>query len=281
MEFKIARHILSGDQVEYLATPKDSGLFDENLPDTLVIHFTAGSSFDSAVRTLRDPNVQASAHLVVGRDGRIIQLIPFNKIAWHAGKSEWDGRSGLNKYSIGIEIDNAGKLIKVGETYKAWYGGLIPADEVFYGTHRNESTAAYWHAYTETQILRVFAVCRLLRDKYNIKTIIGHEEIAPGRKTDPGPAFPLEKLKMRLLEDRSEDAPNDPVVLPTSPDKNHGVVTAASLNFRVAPSLDAAPKADPLAQGTAVQILEEQNGWYKVSAPQVGWVKKDYVRLVR
>mgnify|MGYP006283743277 CR=1 FL=1 len=284
MDYKVTRHILAGDDVEYLATAhKDSGFFDEGLPDTLVIHYTAGGSLEGAVNALRDPHVRASAHLVVGRDGRIKQLIPFNKIAWHAGQSSWQGRSGLNRYSIGIEIDNAGKLSKTGDLYKTWYGGIIPQEHVYYGTHRNESSPAYWHDFTEKQITCVFELCRVLRDKYDIVTIVGHEEISPGRKIDPGPAFPLDKLRNVLLEDRSAD---EPVVRPDEPDaspipgKKAGIVTASSLNFRSAPNYNAAPLSGPLPNGTKLTVLDEEHGWYKVDVPQTGWVKKEYVRII-
>ncbi|MBN1478827.1 N-acetylmuramoyl-L-alanine amidase [candidate division KSB1 bacterium] len=284
MDYKVVRHILAGDSVEYIATAhKDSGFYAEDLPDTLVIHYTALGSLESAVSTLRDPNVKASAHLVIGRDGRIAQLIPFNKIAWHAGQSEWRGRTGMNKYSIGIEIDNAGKLSKSGDIYKTWYGGLIPPEDVYYGPHRNELSPAYWHAYTEKQIICVFEVCQVLRDKYGISTIVGHEEISPGRKIDPGPAFPLDKLRTQLLEDRSTDAP---ISHPEAPDsilnngRKRGIVTASSLNFRAAPKYHAEPICAPLARDTTVTILKEEKGWYQVHVSQTGWVKKEYIKII-
>ncbi len=284
MDYKISRHILAGDHVDYVATSnKDSGPFGDNVPDTLVIHYTAGRSLDSAVHTLRDPHVKASAHVVIGRDGQIVQLIPFNKIAWHAGSSEWDGRSGLNKYSIGIEIDNAGLLTKVGEKYKTWFGAAIDSDDVFYGTHRNQSSPRYWHTYTEKQIKVVFDVCRVLRDKYGITTLVGHEEIAPDRKVDPGPAFPLDKLRGLLLEDRSADdglvpPTDDSNAVETAPQKT-GTVTASSLNFRAAPLLSANTITKPLKYGAKVIIRKEQDGWYEIHMQHTGWVKKDYVKV--
>ncbi len=285
MDYKITRHLLSGNDVEYLETKgKDSGPFQEDLPDTLVIHYTAGANLDSSVNTLRDPKVTASAHLVVGRDGQIKQLIPFNKVAWHAGRSEWGTRIGLNKFSIGIEIDNAGRLNKVGNLYQTWWGGKIPEDEVFIGVHRNESEPSHWHVFTEKQIEAVFKLCSILKEKYAIKEILGHEEIAPHRKQDPGPAFPLDKLRQRLFEDRSEEAAEpeveQPDVVIPSPNAKIGIVTATSLNIRITPSLTAEKKCTPLPENTRLEILEDRGGWLKVKVPQVGWVKKDYVKLV-
>ena len=76
--------------------------------DTIIIHYTAGANAESAIHTLCDRERKVSAHLVVGRDGAVTQLLPFNTIGWHAGRSHWRERTSFNQYSIGIEIDNAG-----------------------------------------------------------------------------------------------------------------------------------------------------------------------------
>ena len=85
---------------------KSSGEFEKGKLDTIVIHYTAGP-FQSSLNTLKNPKVKASAHVIVDRDGSVTQLIPFNEIAWHAGESSYGTRTGLNKYSIGIEIVNS------------------------------------------------------------------------------------------------------------------------------------------------------------------------------
>ena len=76
----------------------------------IVLHYTAGTSAESSALFLTRPDVSASAHVVIGREGEVFQLVPFNIEAWHAGKSWYAGRGGLNRYSIGIELDNLGKL---------------------------------------------------------------------------------------------------------------------------------------------------------------------------
>jgi N-acetylmuramoyl-L-alanine amidase len=280
MTFQINKHYLVGEQVE--VTPikgKDSGTFGDNLPDTIVLHYTALPSVEEAVAVLHDPQIQASAHLAVGRDGRVRQLLPFNKIAWHAGKSSWQGRSGLNQYSIGIEMGNAGRLIKIGASFQAWWGGIIEAEQVFFAMHRNESVADYWHAYSEAQIQAVVEICRLLKRKYAIKTVIGHEEIAPLRKSDPGPAFPLDQLRLHFFEDSSDNSAADES-LAFSATAARGVVNAARLNIRRAPREDAEIEGLPLTQNTLLDILEEQNGWLKVRAIRTGWVKREFVQKV-
>jgi len=113
VNMKISNHLLQGDPIQkvgFTATPNKEGTFAQGLPDTIIIHYTAGKDAASAIKTLVDPGIKASAHLVVGRDGSITQLVPFNEIAWHAGKSAYEVRTGLNAYSLGIEIDNAGRL---------------------------------------------------------------------------------------------------------------------------------------------------------------------------
>src|SRR5687767_14248650 len=132
--------------------------FAAGLPDTIIIHYTAGSSATSSIATLCDPNSKASAHLVIGRDGTITQLVPFDTIAWHAGKSQFGGRIGFNQYSIGIEIDNAGLLEKRGDKYYSWFNRAYPEDEVVTAVHRNQSLAQYWHAYTEVQLTATYEV---------------------------------------------------------------------------------------------------------------------------
>lgn len=265
-------NLLQGDKVNFVESPNHSGKFADNLPDTIIIHYTAGSSAESSVRTLTDPNVKASAHVVVGKDGSITQLVPFDTVAWHAGKSSYNGRSGYNQYSIGIEIDNAGLLTKVGDQYQAWFGRKYGADEVVKAVHRNEHVERYWHAYTEEQIAAVEELCRLLINTYNIQAILGHEEVSPGRKVDPGPAFPLDKLRDKLLcADRNAEGPADEPLPETA------VVNTDGLNIRLQPQVKAELAAKPLTKGAKVTIHQEQNGWYQVTTEVTGWVYGKYV----
>ncbi|MEJ2634577.1 MAG: N-acetylmuramoyl-L-alanine amidase [Calditrichia bacterium] len=276
---KIEQFMLKGDthsKVKFVESPNSSG---ELKADTIVIHYTAGRDADSSVKTLCDPNARASAHLVVGRTGEIYQLVPFNKVAWHAGQSEYhlpDGttRSGYNKYSIGIEIDNAGPLTKSGDKYVSWFGRAYEENEVFYGTHRNETTPRYWHRFTEDQIFLVQEICTLLVREYNLKFILGHEEISPKRKTDPGPAFPLDKMRERILNpSRNQDEP-EPAVFPAD-----GTVTASKLNIRSQPSVAAEKIAQPLPQGKKIKIIKEMDGWYEVAVEIQGYVTKQFVEI--
>jgi N-acetylmuramoyl-L-alanine amidase len=271
---KIRNHRFVEEEVAFEKTPNQGGSFDAGLPDTIIIHYTAGSSAESSIKTLCDKRNKASAHLVVSRDGVVTQLLPFNKIAWHAGKSSYGGRTGFNKYSIGIEIDNAGKLTKSSDQYIAWFGRVYPESDVIEAVHRNESEPYYWHRYTEKQIDRVNDICVDLIEAYEISSILGHEEISPRRKIDPGPAFPLDKLRDRVLyRERSDDGSEESV---TSEDL--GMVTASKLNIRSSPMRNASTVAPPLSQGTMVNIVQETSGWYEVQVRTRGWVKKEYIK---
>ncbi len=267
---KIKNHQLEGITIN--DSPNRGGSLN---PDTVIIHYTAGPSARSAVNTLINPTSKASAHLVVDIDGSITQLVPFNIIAWHAGKSRYNNRIGLNKYSIGIEIVNAGRLKKSGAAYASWFGRKYPAEEVAYAQHRNEDIATYWHQYTEEQIKVAGELCTLFVREYNILNILGHEEISPDRKVDPGPAFPLDKLRNRILklDTRDEESDLEETEIPTE-----GWVTASKLNIRSGPSGDRIKIANPLSRGKKVKILEKAGDWYRVSTSVEGWVSGQYIR---
>ena len=239
--------------------------------DTIVIHYTGGASADSSIKTLCNPAVKASAHLVIAKDGAITQLVPFNIKAWHAGKSTHHSVNGLNKYSIGIEIDNPGRLQKVGTKFISWFGREYSVEKVIRAKHINEEFYSYWHTYSEEQINAVFELCELLVKKYNIKYIVGHDEIAPGRKSDPGPAFPMEKLRSQVLfHDRKEE--NE-----TEYPKN-AEVSVPFLNIRKKPSSKEPKVAAPLQRGTKVKIIDCNGDWYNVSVTINGWVMKKYLK---
>jgi N-acetylmuramoyl-L-alanine amidase len=208
--------------------------------------------------------------LVVARTGDITQLVPFHTIAWHAGRSQFGNRVGFNRYSIGIEIDNAGVLEKRGNKYYSWFNKAYEADEVVFAVHRNEKTPRYWHAFTQEQIACVEEICRALVQTYRLKYILGHEEISPGRKIDPGPAFPLDKLRERIFGgSRDSDEPERA--------RTEGVVTTDLLNIREDASTNSDKVAKPLVKGQRVRIVGAKDGWYKVTTEVTGWVSAKYI----
>lgn len=242
--------------------------------DTLIIHFTAGKDAASSAKFLSGKDVQASAHLVIGRDGTVYQLVPFNIVAWHAGRSQYGGRQGFNKYSIGIELDNAGALMKTGNQYQAWFGTKYPESDVIRATHKNESIPRYWHTYTEKQLEALTEISKLIAEKYPIKEVLGHDDISPGRKTDPGPAFDLMRFKRSILGQNreSDDESVSAAVTPTE-----GSVIASKLNIRSGANSSFEKIAKPLMKNQKVKILSEENGWYEVETTIKGWVSKGFI----
>ncbi|RUO42904.1 1,6-anhydro-N-acetylmuramyl-L-alanine amidase AmpD [Aliidiomarina taiwanensis] len=110
--------------------------------------------------------LRVSAHCFIRRDGQLIQYVPFHQRAWHAGVSSWQGRERCNDFSIGVELEGT--------------------DDA---------------PYTEEQYTQLVALSKALMGSYPAITtnrIVGHEHIAPGRKTDPGPAFNWDTFKQRL-----------------------------------------------------------------------------------
>lgn len=237
-------------------------------PQLIVVHFTAGRSAKSSIDHLLKPGSGASAHLVIGLDGSITQLARFNQRAWHAGRSAWRGRRDVNSFSIGIELDNPGRLEPVGDQYKAWFGAIYSPDKVVKAVHKNEHKLSCWHLYPEVQLDACMSVCEALTAQYSIADIVGHEDISPGRKTDPGPAFPMESFRSRLF---GRDIESEPSVV-----EGRGVVNTNLLNFRESPEglLD----GPPLVEGTKVDILEREGDWVRVDVVRRGWVSADYIR---
>jgi N-acetylmuramoyl-L-alanine amidase len=280
---KIADHLLRGSNVSFKQTPNyypPPFRTTAGLPDAIVIHYTAMTSYDDAIKVLTTRNAKggnASAHLVIGKEGQVKQLAPFDHRTWHAGKSSYGGRSGYNSLAVGIEIDNTGWLLRYPDgTYSRPLllarGYTLSEDEVIQARHFNPKVIyQYWHQYTDAQIVAVHEICLLLAEAYDIKEILGHDQISPERKQDPGPAFPIEELRNKIFSDRS-DAPQAVVGNLTT-----GWVAANLLNIRSGAGQAYGKVALPLPYNTAVEIMDEHNGWYRVRTQLEGWVSKDYI----
>lgn len=182
-------------------TPNNGGEFAAGQPQFLVCHYTAGGSGLDSANYLMKPESKASAPFVVERDGTVYQISEIDLVNWHAGKSEWKGISGLNKYSVGIEFANLGFMKKVGgkwmtgaSNFKSEYKGTSGVIEA---AHKNEPTRVQgWEAYPEAQIVAGLELAAWLIVQFpTIKEVVGHDDIAPGRKSDPGPAFPIDRFQ--------------------------------------------------------------------------------------
>jgi len=181
----------------YIESPNVGGQLKSH--DFIVMHYTEGSTARGAIDWLTSPKSRVSAHLVIARDGTITQLVPFNIIAWHAGQSYWEGSRYLNSYSIGIEMDNAGRLTRPNNVWRATFKKNYPDDQVMVATHKFGTKPYGWHIYTPEQIQAVVDVCKLLVKTYGVREIIGHEDICPKTKWDPGPAFPMEYVRTQVF----------------------------------------------------------------------------------
>lgn len=146
-----------------MARWRPSPNFDVRRPVLIVLHYTAGDSLQGSLRTLQTANSQGpvSAHYLLARDGRLLQLVDERDRAWHAGEGSWGTISDVNSASIGIEIDNDGHS-----------------------------------PFPDVQIQRLIVLLDNLTRRLGIPRhqIIGHEDMAPGRKIDPGPLFPWKQL---------------------------------------------------------------------------------------
>jgi len=170
----------------------------KNICDFLIIHYTGSyEGVRGDINQCVNLNIKVSWHLTIDRKGQVYQHADFRKITWHAGKSFWKSRvtdkeyENLNKYSIGIELDNAGKLTQISDNkFKTDYGQKLTKDQVYKDDNGN-----FWEKYSIPQLESLYEVSKIIVKKYKTVEILGHEDIAPLRKTDPGPAFDMEILR--------------------------------------------------------------------------------------
>lgn len=200
------QHMLEGDGVTFTRAADYGGLI---VPELVVVHFTAGGLAERSVAwlTKKDENY-VSAHIVIGRRGEVFQLVPFDRAAYHAGRSTWKGRSGCNGFSVGIELANYGPLERVGDLFYSWSGQQVSPADVHVRDHspeaiphKNGGPPKYWEGFPDAQVGRCAEIVSVLLRKYPAIPkgcmgcsaekigIVGHDDIAPGRKTDPGPAW--------------------------------------------------------------------------------------------
>lgn len=150
---KISKHWLQtsepGDDAFLLPPLPTANHGDEITPLYLLMHYTASTTLASATSWFLNPAAEASAHVVIDRDGRMVQMVPFNLRAWHAGQSRWGELTRLNGFSIGIELVNAGKLSKGSDgNWYSYSGQPIPAAEVGIATRGSALWLALLHRRT-------------------------------------------------------------------------------------------------------------------------------------
>lgn len=156
---------------------------DRSLPiSMIVLHYTGMETGEAAIERLRDPAAKVSSHYLVAEDGTVLRLVDEDKRAWHAGRSHWRGVKDINSASVGIEIVNPGHEF-----------GYRP--------------------FPDEQIAAVIRLVHDIKDRYDITrgNVVGHSDIAPARKQDPGELFPWGKLaRLRLALPRPTKNLMDP-----------------------------------------------------------------------
>jgi N-acetylmuramoyl-L-alanine amidase len=197
-------------------------------PDMIVLHYTGMQTGDAALARLRDPVAKVSSHYMVEEDGRIYCLVPEARRAWHAGQSFWRGETGLNGVSIGIEIVNPGHEF-----------GYRPFPDV--------------------QIASVIALVGEIRGRWSVSDarIIGHSDIAPERKQDPGELFPWKTLA-QAGHGLWVDAPSAPGAPLAKGDEGTGVFALQAGLTRL--GYDCAPSGN-FDDATATTVIAFQRHW--------------------
>ncbi len=202
-------------------------------PRYIVAHDTAGSLRKfSSVEWFASKQCGTSAHFVVERDGTITQLVATNKKAFHAGQSYWKGISGLNSCSVGIEIVNPGKLDEKGV---ADFGKKVAEPSEIVAKSTPQHGKGYWLPYTPQQITAVVALCRAIVEEYpDCNEIVTHYEIAPKRKIDVGPQFPLEEVRRAVFDPTPGEvaATSEPMSLASSSGSALGSLAAVGSAVR-------------------------------------------------
>ncbi len=156
--------------MDLIETPSPN--FDErDAPvSIIVLHYTGMQDAASAIQRLSDPQAKVSCHYLVAEDGQVVRMVAEDKRAWHAGRSYWRGMTDINARSIGIEIVNPGH---------EWGYRPFPAQQM-------------------SSLLPLVAD---IKERYGITrgNVVGHSDVAPTRKQDPGELFPWAELAKRRL----------------------------------------------------------------------------------
>ncbi|HSJ08307.1 MAG TPA: N-acetylmuramoyl-L-alanine amidase, partial [Longimicrobiales bacterium] len=160
-----------------------------------------------------------------------------------------------------------------GSRWRSWFGGYYDNDDVIEATHRNETMPAGWHTFTPVQLQATLDLAALLVARYQLRDVIGHDDIAPGRKADPGPAFPMDSFRSRIFGRRDDEVPV--------------FLAMTALNIRTGPGTHhATHSVSPLPTGTRMQVIRAQDSWRLVDVLDVvggvpdlqGWVHSRFLR---
>ena len=167
------------------------GTYTDGYPKGAVIHFTAGrrNGLESALNYQVD---QGYLYFVIDEDGNIGQNFSLDSWGYHAGKSSYQGLSGsVSDDLVGIEVQCAGKLTKQGDSFRTWFGTTVPESEVrTIPSKKDNQQQGHYEKYTEAQENALTTLILWLHknnpEVFKLNFVVGHDEVSPGRKNDPG-----------------------------------------------------------------------------------------------
>ena len=186
----------------------------------IVIHYTTNDEAQHSLETLTSPVRKVSAHYLIDRQGGLYQLVPENRRAWHAGQAYWAGVTDVNSASIGIEIDNTGS-----------------------------------EPFDDAQMVTLLSLLSDIQTRHKIRSanIVGHADVAPGRKVDPGPFFPWRRLAQAGFGIWCDNPDLDP----ESTADIGALLTELGYDPRLPDSSRAAFRDHYLAQGDGTTVQDE------------------------
>lgn len=178
------------------------GKYPLDYPYGAIVHHTAGRA---GMGVYHYGIKQGYAYLYIDRDGSLYQGFPLDRWGYHAGKSAWHHKlvkGTVSNELVGIEIAGAGLLKKEGPgVFKTWWGGTVPEANVRYVNNKQRPVAGYYEAFTSEQEQ---TLCELLAWLYinrpavfDLDLILGHDEVSPGRKNDPGGSLSMSMDELR------------------------------------------------------------------------------------
>ncbi|MGB3463897.1 MAG: hypothetical protein WBA74_01450 [Cyclobacteriaceae bacterium] len=234
----------------------------------LVIIRSSGIQLTQYTNGKNEHIVEQTSHVSINGDGLVQQFIPFNRQVSEPIPGSWEGIKDLRSRAIVINFENCGRLSKKAEHFVSACEKTFDTAEVFTGIHQNEESLSYWHKFSESQIQIAEKIIRCLTSTYQVKYILGNEEVCPGLKTDPGPAFPLEILRRKVIRES----------------RLFGLDNSMELNianrFDLNTILGRQHQSDEQGKDAKiVNIRKKSGGWYKVNIDLGGFIKEEWVSI--